>query len=117
MQYALLIYTKPGSTDGLSPAEQEALSAEYYALRDEPGMAGGAALQPETTATTLRQVDAGAAGELLVTDGPFADTKEIFGGFYLFEADNLDQATEMAARIPALRFGGAVEVRPVMGKH
>ncbi len=116
MQYALLVYTKPGVAEALSPAEQQALSAEYYALRDEPGMRGGAALQPVTTATTLRRADGGAAGDLLITDGPFADTKEVFGGFYLFEADNLDQATEMAARIPALRLGGAIEVRPVVGQ-
>jgi hypothetical protein len=112
VQYALLVYTKPDPVAGLSPAEQQALSAEYYALRDEPGVRGGAALQPVTTATTLRQ----AAGELLITDGPFADTKEVFGGFYLLEADNLDQATEMAARIPVLRHGGAVEIRPLMGQ-
>jgi hypothetical protein len=116
VQYALLVYTKPDPVTGLSPAEQQALSAEYYALRDEPGMRGGAALQPVTTATTLRQADGGAAGELLITDGPFADTKEVFGGFYLLEADNLDQATEMAARIPVLRHGGAVEIRPLMGQ-
>jgi len=74
-------------------------------------MLGGAALQPVTTATTIRLAD----GKPLVTDGPFADTKEVFGGYYLYEADNLDQATEMGARIPALRFGGTVEVRPIMG--
>lgn len=51
---------------------------------------------------------------MLITDGPFADTKEIFGGFYLLEAGNLDQATEIAARIPAARLGGAVEIRPVV---
>jgi hypothetical protein len=112
MQYALLIYTKPGTYESLSPAERETLSLEYYALRDEPGMLGGAALQPVTTATTVRLAD----GKALVTDGPFADTKEIFGGYYLYEADNLDQATEMAARIPALRLGGTIEVRPIMGK-
>ena len=111
MQYALLIYTKPGTYDALSPAERDALSLEYYALRDEPGMLGGAALQPVTTATTVRLAD----GRPLVTDGPFADTKEIFGGYYLYEADNLDQATEMAARIPAVRFGGTIEIRPTMG--
>ena len=65
-----------------------------------------------TTATTVRLAD----GKPLVTDGPFADTKEVFGGYYLYEADNLDQATEMAARIPVLRLGGTVEVRPVLGK-
>jgi hypothetical protein len=111
MQYALLIYTDPETTGALTPAEREAASQEYLALRKEPGMLGGAALQPTTTATTLELTD----GRTLVTDGPFADTKEFFGGFYLYEAENLDQATEMAARIPALRLGGKVEIRPVMG--
>ena len=112
MQYALLIYTKPGTVEALSPEEVEELSRDYYALRDEPGILGGAGLQPVTTATTLRLAD----GKPVVTDGPFADTKEVFGGYYLYECDNLDQATEMAARIPALRIGGTVEIRPVMGK-
>ena len=112
MQYALLIYTKPGTVESLSPAEREELSREYWALRDEPGITGGAGLQPVTTATTVRLAD----GRPLVTDGPFADTKEVFGGYYLLEADNLDQATEMAVRIPALRLGGSVEVRPLLGK-
>jgi hypothetical protein len=112
MQYALLIYSKPGTVESLSPAEREALSVEYYALRDEPGILGGAGLQPVTTATTIRLAD----GKPLVTDGPFADTKEVFGGYYVYEADNLDQAIEMASRIPALRLGGTIEVRPVMGK-
>ena len=112
MQYALLIYSKPGTVESLTPAEREALSTEYYALRDEPGILGGAGLQPVTTATTIRLAD----GQPLVTDGPFADTKEVFGGYYLYEADNLDQAIEMAGRIPALRIGGTIEVRPVMGK-
>jgi hypothetical protein len=74
---------------------------------------GGAALQSPETATTVRVE----GGQTLVTDGPFADTKEVFGGFYLIEADDLDQATELAARIPAARFGGAIEIRPLMGKH
>ena len=112
MQYALLIYSKPGTVESLSPAEREALSVEYFALRDEPGVLGGAGLQPVTTATTIRLAD----GKPLVTDGPFADTKEVFGGYYVYEADNLDQAIEMASRIPALRLGGTIEVRPVMGK-
>jgi hypothetical protein len=112
MQYALLIYSKPGTLESLSPAEREALSVEYFALRDEPGILGGAGLQPVTTATTIRLAD----GKPLVTDGPFADTKEVFGGFYLLEAGDLDQATEMAARIPVLRLGGTVEIRPVMGE-
>jgi hypothetical protein len=112
VQYALLIYTKPGTIEALSPAEREALSAEYFALRDEPGVLGGAGLQPVTTATTIRLAD----GQPLVTDGPFADTKEVFGGYYVIEAADLDAATEVATRIPALRLGGTVEIRPVMGK-
>jgi len=112
VQYALLIYTKPGTVESLSPAEREAMSAEYFALRDEPGVLSGAGLQPVTTATTIRLAD----GKPLVTDGPFADTKEVFGGFYLLEADDLDQAIEVATRIPALRVGGTIEVRPLMGK-
>jgi hypothetical protein len=112
VQYALLIYSAPGTIEALSDDEREALSAEYYALRAEPGILGGAGLQPVTTATTVRLAN----GQPLVTDGPFADTKEVFGGFYLLEAGDLDQATEMAARIPVLRLGGTVEIRPVMGE-
>lgn len=111
MQYALLIYNTPGNLESLSTAEREQLSREYLALRDEPGVLGGAGLQPVTTATTIRL----AGGEMLVTDGPFADTKEVFGGYYVIEAENLDRATELAARIPALRIGGAVEIRPTLG--
>ena len=73
-------------------------------------MTGGAALQPAETATTVRVQD----GRTLVTDGPFADTKEIFAGFYLVEAADLDAATELAARIPAARMGGSIEIRPVV---
>jgi hypothetical protein len=109
MQYALLIYSKPDELEALSQQEQEAVSREYWAIRDEPGVVGGAGLQPVETATTIRLQD----GQTLVTDGPFADTKEIFAGFYLLEADDLDQATKLATRIPAVRMGGAVEIRPV----
>ncbi len=110
MQYALLIYTKPGAQEALGAQEQEAVHREYMALRDIPGIIGGAALHPVQTATTVRARD----GQLLITDGPFADTKEVFGGFYLLEADDLDRATEIAARIPAVRLGGSVEIRPVV---
>jgi hypothetical protein len=110
MQYALLIYSRPGATEALSPDERAAVHEEYMALKQEPGMTGGASLHPVETATTVR-----VTGErLLVTDGPFADTKEVFAGFYLLEADDLDAATEIAARIPAARLGGAVEIRPVV---
>jgi hypothetical protein len=110
MQYALLIYSRPGATEALGQDEQEAVHQEYMALRQVPGMVGGAALHPAETATTVRIQDE----QMLVTDGPFADTKEIFAGFYLIEADDLDAATEIAARIPAARFGGSVEIRPVV---
>jgi hypothetical protein len=110
MQYALLIYTKPGAAEALSDDEQEAVHREYMELKDLSGIVGGAALHPIETATTVRLQD----HQLLVTDGPFADTKEIFAGFYLLEADDLDQATEIAARIPAVRLGGSVEIRPVV---
>ena len=85
--------------------------AEYLALRDDPRVVGGARLKPVETATTVRVTD----GEPLITDGPFADTKEVFGGFYVLEADDLDGALEIAARIPAARLGGSVEVRPMVG--
>jgi hypothetical protein len=110
MKYALLIYAKPGSHEALSASEGPAVTEEYMALRQEAGFLEGAALQPVETATTLRQDD----GQTLITDGPFADTKEVFGGYYVFEADDLDRATELASRIPAIRLGGAVEIRPVV---
>lgn len=110
MQYALLIYTKPGAIQTLGQHEQEAVHDEYMELRQLPGMVGGASLHPVETATTVRV----SGDQVLVTDGPFADTKEIFAGFYLLEADDLDRATEIAARIPAARLGGSVEIRPVV---
>jgi len=112
MQYALLLYSTPDAMANLSPAELAKVSAEFWALREEPGILDGGGLQPVTTATTIRLAD----GKPLVTDGPFADTKEIFGGYYIYEADNLDQAIEMAGRIPTLRLGGAIEVRPLLDK-
>jgi hypothetical protein len=110
MQYALLIYYRPGLTDALGAEEREAVHREYMELTKLPGIVGGASLHPVETATTVRVRDE----QILITDGPFADTKEIFAGFYLLEADDLDQATEIAARIPAARLGGSVEIRPVV---
>jgi hypothetical protein len=72
---------------------------------------GGAHLQPIETAATVR---AGAGGEYLITDGPFADTKDVLGGYFVFEASTLDEALEVARRVPAVRLGGAVEVRPLV---
>ena len=109
MRYALLIAERPGAYDGLTAAEREAITAEYLALRADPRVVGGERLAPADTATTVRAPD----GDVLVTDGPFAETKEVFGGFYLLEAGDLDEALDLAERIPAVRMGGAVEVRPV----
>lgn len=110
VRYALLINERSDAADGLDEAEQAAITAEYLALRDDPRVRSGERLRPAATATTLR---AGPNGPLL-TDGPYADTKEVFGGFYLVEAPDLDSALELAARIPAVRFGGSVEVRPLV---
>ncbi|MFC7384222.1 YciI family protein [Sphaerisporangium rhizosphaerae] len=109
MRYALLINERPGAYDGLSGDERAAIGAEYTALRQDVRVIAGERLQPAGTATTVRVE----GGEPLLTDGPFADTKEIFGGFYLVEAADLDEALELAARIPAARLGGSVEVRPL----
>ena len=110
MKYALLIHSNDEQWDERSEEEQNAIYGEYFAVSETQGVFGGAELQPVTTATTVRVAD----GRTLTTDGPFAETKEALGGFFLFEADNLDDAIELAARIPAARFGGAVEVRPIV---
>jgi hypothetical protein len=110
MQYALLIYDKPGVYDSLSDEERKAVSDEYWAIREEPRVLAGAGLQPAHTATTVRLDD----GTPLVTDGPFADTKEVFGGYYLVQADDIDAAIAIAARLPAARLGGSIEIRPVL---
>ncbi|HTU77233.1 MAG TPA: YciI family protein [Solirubrobacteraceae bacterium] len=110
MKYAMLIHEKPGYTDALGEDERKDVFAEYMALTEDPRARGGARLQPVETATTVRVRD----GQTLSTDGPYADTKEVFGGYYVFEAEDLDEAIELAARIPAARLGGAIEVRPLV---
>jgi hypothetical protein len=106
MKYAMLIYPKPGSHDRPDEQAARALTAEYLALREDPRCLGGAHLQGTETATTVR--------ESLITDGPFADAKEVLGGYYVLDASDLDAALEFARRIPAVRLGGAVEVRPLV---
>jgi hypothetical protein len=109
MQYALMIYADPGYADALSEAEREAVRGEFAALAEDARYVVGAALLPAETATCVRV----AGGRTLMTDGPFADTKEVLGGFALIEAANLDEAVDLAARIPPARLGAVVEVRPV----
>jgi hypothetical protein len=111
MHYALLIYERPANYEGLGDDERRALTAEYVAVGEDPAIVGSAHLQPTSMATSVRVAD----GETLVTDGPFADTKDVFGGYYVIEADDLDGAIALAARVPAARMGGVVEIRPVRG--
>jgi len=112
-QYMLLIYSPPdaGPAEGSPEAEQE--FGRWFAYSDELAKAGamvaGAPLQPGSTATTVRERD----GERLLTDGPFAETREILGGYYLVDVPDLDAALEWAAKMPNIAYG-SVEVRPVM---
>ena len=112
MKYILLIQSTATNDrfSQLSEAEQGAVMGEYFALRQDPAVTGGEQLQPPETATTVRVEN----GERLITDGPFADTKEVLAGYYLVEAASLDVALDVAARIPAARFGGSIEVRPLV---
>jgi hypothetical protein len=113
MQYMLLIYTQPGSWASFSEEERNAMYEEYFALTrrlgDQGKLVSSHELQPSSTATTVQVKDDHTA----VTDGPFAETKEVLGGYYLIEAESLDEAIEWAAQIPASRHG-KVEVRPVV---
>jgi hypothetical protein len=113
VQYMLLIYTEPGSWESFSEDERNAMYEDYFALsrrlRDQSKLVSSNELQPSSTATTVQVRD----GDTSVTDGPFAETKEVLGGYYLIEADSLDEAIEWAAQIPSARHG-KVEVRPVV---
>ena len=115
MQFVLMIYqrtTPLPNTEAwasLSQAEQTGIYADYAALNKTPGLTPGLPLGLPESATTVR-VDNGAT---LSTDGPYVDTKGAVGGYFLLEADDLAAAVEVASRVPAARYGGAVEVRPV----
>lgn len=117
MRYAILIYdaeTANPSSEPPPPEVWQQVMDEYNAytqmLRDRGAYKGGEALQPVPTATTIRQQD----GEFTTTDGPFAETKEALGGFYLVEARDLDEALELGKACPGVRYGAAIEVRPVI---
>ena len=116
MKYMLLIHQgssptprSPEEWGRLSEEEQKAVYADYQAINQTAGVSPGLQLEPPETATTVRVED----GRTLTTDGPFVAVKEAIGGYFLFEADDLDAAIELAARVPAARMGGAVEVRPI----
>jgi hypothetical protein len=112
VKYLLQIYSGDaiGEFERLSEEEQNAVLGEYLALRQSPAVIGGEQLQPIESATTVRV----RSGQTLLTDGPFVEAKEHLGGYYVVEADDLDVALEIAARIPAARMGGAIEVRPLV---
>jgi hypothetical protein len=115
MKYMLLIHQGDTPTPQseawatLSQDEQKAVFADYQAINQTPGVTPGLGLDVPETATTVRVQD----GRTLTTDGPFVELKESIGGYLVYEADDLDTAIELAARIPAARLGGAVEVRPI----
>jgi hypothetical protein len=113
MQYLCLIYEDEKAWQTMSPADAERILGEYHAYTESISrsghFAGGNALQPTHTATTVRVRQ----GKVATTDGPFAETKEQLGGYYLLKARDLNEAIQLAARIPGARFG-SVEVRPVM---
>jgi len=113
MQYMILIYDDEKVWGSMKDASRDEMMASYFAYSKEMKEAGvmraGDALQPTATATTVRLRQ----GKTLVTDGPFAETKEQLGGYYLLNARDLNEAIQLAARIPAARLG-SVEVRPVI---
>ena len=117
MKYMLLIH--PGTTPTprdpdawaqLPKDEQHAVFAAYQQLNQAPGVTPGAQMGDPDTATTVRVE----SGSTLTTDGPFVDTKEALGGYLFYEADDLDAAIELAAKIPPAWLGGAIEIRPVV---
>jgi hypothetical protein len=113
MKYLLTIYSDEAADARKSPAEQQEEYGAYYGftneIRESGAYVSGEALHPTTTATTVRVRD----GKLLTTDGPFAETKEALGGFYLVECKNLDEAIQWAAKIPGA-LNGSIEIRPVV---
>ena len=117
MKYLLLIYQgdtptpyDPEAWGRLSEDEKNAVYGAYKAINETPGVTPGVQMQPPDTATTVRVQD----GRTLTTDGPFVAVKEALGGYFVFEADDLDAAIELASRVPDSSMGGAVEVRPVV---
>ncbi len=114
MQYLALIYMTAPSADAPPPDDVAATLKpwdDYAAWLTEQGVpVVGEALHLPHTATTLRRE----GGQVVTHDGPFAETKEVLGGYYLFDCDDLDEALRLAGRIPILEMGGSVEVRPIM---
>jgi hypothetical protein len=113
MQYLLMIYRNEAELGKMGPAERKQMTTDYGTFTQSIIQSGqfkaGDGLQPTTTATTVRVRE----GKTLTTDGPFAETREQLGGYYLIDAKDLDTALAIAARIPGAKTG-SIEVRPVM---
>ena len=113
MRYVLQIYSPDGYWDSLGTKERDALYAEYFAytrdVSEQGVLVGSHELEPAATATSVRVRE----GDILVTDGPFAETKERLGGYYVIDVESLDEALEWAARIPSAQHG-TIEIRPVV---
>jgi hypothetical protein len=110
MKYIMLIYQGPAleRQAALTEEGQKQVYADYQALNETPGVTPGPPMGLAANATTVRVED----GKTLTTDGPFVGMKEAIGGFFILEADDLDAAIEVASRVPAARYGGAIEIRP-----
>jgi hypothetical protein len=109
MKYALLVYAADSTWQDLPEAHRDRVWKEFIAVTTRDDIIDAVRLQSTNTARTVRILD----DDRLITDGPFIDSKEYLGGLYVLEADNLDLALDVAAQIPAARYGGAVEVRPL----
>lgn len=113
-KYAALIYSEEAPPESVSPEEQQQVMTDYmeFGRNAESVILGGEALRDSSTATTVH-VEGGKGGNPVVTDGPFAETKEVLGGFYLLQAADLDEALKWAQQIPGA-WHGRVEVRPIV---
>ena len=114
MRYMMLIYDDEKVCAKMSEQEKGAIFQQYgeftQSIEKSGAFQAGAPLQPTSTATTVRMKN----GKTVTTDGPFAETKEQLGGYYIVEAKTLDDAIAIASRIPSARLGGSIEVRPIM---
>ena len=117
MKYMMLIYqgstpTPPSEEwDNLPEETKKEVFRAYQALNETPGVTPGLRMQPPELATTVTVRD----GQTLTTDGPFVEMKEAIGGYFFFDADDIDAAIELASRVPAASMGGAIEIRPIAG--
>jgi hypothetical protein len=110
VKYMLLVYDNPANWESVTEEQMKGLYAEYAAVSNDPATVHSAQLDQVTTAKTVRVH----GSDTLATDGPFAETKEHLGGYYLVETDSIDAAVAIAAKIPSARLGGSVEVRPII---